>query len=79
MAQIETTREGWHFKKEIQIAHIISTILIVGAAFSYVSKIEQRLTIVETQLIAQRDADAIQRAQLEKIDAKLDRLIERFK
>lgn len=71
--------ERWHFKKEIQIAHIISTILIVGAAFSYVSKIEQRLTIVETQLIAQRDADAIQRAQLEKIDAKLDRLIERFK
>lgn len=71
--------EHWHFKKEIQIAHIISTLLIVGAVFSYVSKIEQRLTIVETQLMAQRDADAIQRAQLEKIDAKLDRLIERFK
>lgn len=71
--------ERWHFKKEIQVAHIISTILIVGAAFSYVSKIEQRLTIVETQLIAQRDAATVQRLQLERMDAKLDRLIERSK
>jgi hypothetical protein len=44
---------------------------------AYVSKIEQRLTIVETQLLAQRDATLQQRAQLERMDAKLDRLIER--
>ena len=34
-------------------------------------------TIVETQLLAQRDAAILQRAQLERMDAKLDRLIER--
>ena len=69
--------ERWHLKKEIQVTHIVSTLMLVGAVFAYVSKIDQRLTIVETQLMAQRDATVIQRAQLERMDAKLDRLIER--
>ena len=71
--------ERWHLKKEIQVTHIVSTLMLVGAVFAYVSKIDQRLTIVETQLMAQRDASVIQRAQLERMDAKLDRLIERTK
>jgi hypothetical protein len=71
--------ERWHLKKEIQVTHVVSTLLLVGAVFAYVSKIDQRLTIVETQLMAQRDASVIQRAQLERMDAKLDRLIERSK
>lgn len=71
--------ERWHLKKEIQVTHVVSTLLLVGAVFAYVSKIDQRLTVVETQLIAQRDAAAVQRGQLERMDAKLDRLIERSK
>ena len=71
--------ERWHLKKEIQVTHVVSTLLLVGAVFAYVSKIDQRLTIVETQLIAQREASALQRVQLERMDAKLDRLIERSK
>ena len=71
--------ERWHLKKEIQVTHVVSTLLLVGAVFAYVSKIDQRLTIVETQLIAQREASAVQRVQLERMDAKLDRLIERTK
>lgn len=69
----------WHLKKEIQITHVFTTLALVGAVFAYVSKVEQRLTVVETQLMAQRDAAVIQRAQLERMDAKLDRLIERSK
>ena len=71
--------ERWHLKKEIQVTHIVSTLMLVGAVFAYVSKIDQRLTVVETQLIGQREAAVIQRAQLERMDAKLDRLIERSK
>jgi len=74
---VERRAERWHLKKEIQLTHVISTLILVGAVLAYVSKIEQRLTIVETQLMAQRDATVLQRAQLEKMDAKLDRLIER--
>ena len=73
----ERRTERWHLKKEIQLTHVISTLILVGAVLAYVSKIEQRLTIVETQLLAQRDATLLQRAQLERMDAKLDRLIER--
>ena len=71
--------ERWHLKKDIQVTHIVSTLMLVGAVFAYVGKIDQRLTIVETQLMAQREASVIQRAQLERMDAKLDRLIERSK
>ena len=71
--------ERWHLKKEIQVTHIVSTLMLMGAVFAYVGKIDQRLTIVETQLMAQREASVIQRAQLERMDAKLDRLIERSK
>ena len=71
--------ERWRLKKEIQVTHVVSTLLLVGAVFAYVNKIDQRLTIVETQLIAQRDSSMVQRAQLERMDAKLDRLIERSK
>lgn len=76
---IERRAERWHLKKEIQVTHIVSTLMLVGAVFVYVSKVEQRLTVVETQLIAQREATVIQRVQLERMDAKLDRLIERSK
>ena len=71
--------ERWHLKKEIQLTHVISTLLLAGSVFVYVSKVEQRLTVVETQLLAQRDSTMVQRAQLERMDAKLDRLIERSK
>jgi cell division protein FtsB len=76
---VERRAERWHLKKEIQLTHVISTLLLVGSVFVYVSKVEQRLTVVETQLLAQREATIIQRAQLERMDAKLDRLIERTK
>ena len=74
---IERRAERWHLKKEIQLTHVISTFVLVGSVFMYVNKIEQRLAIVETQLLAQREAAVLQRAQLERMDAKLDRLIER--
>jgi hypothetical protein len=79
MIEQNEQRERWHLKKEIQITHVFTTLTLVGAVFAYVQKVDQRLTIVETQLVAQREASVIQRAQLERMDAKLDRLMERSK
>jgi hypothetical protein len=67
----------WHLKKEIQIGHLITTLAVALGAITYVSKIEQRVAVVETQMTAQRDAAMLLRGQLEKINDKLDRLIER--
>lgn len=69
--------ERWHLKKEIQLSHLISTAVIAVSAVIYIGKIEQRLSVVETQLIAQRESSSLLRQQLERMDAKLDRLIER--
>lgn len=70
-------QERWHLKKEIQLGHLITTGAVAVSAVIYVGKIEQRLSVVETQVIAQRESSALLRAQLERMDAKLDRLIER--
>lgn len=69
--------ERWHLKKEIQLGHLITTFAVAVSAILYINKIEQRLSVVETQMLAQRESSALLRAQLERMDAKLDRLIER--
>lgn len=69
--------ERWHLKKEIQLGHLITTFAVAISAVLYINKIEQRLSVVETQMLAQRESSALLRQQLERMDAKLDRLIER--
>lgn len=80
--------QGWHLKREIQFSHLLTTLTIALSAATYIVKIEQRLAVVENQVIAQRDRDARQdqaiaegmallRHQLEIMDAKLDRLLVR--
>lgn len=73
----EGVQERWHLKKEIQLGHLITTFTVAISAVVYISKIEQRVAVVESQLITQRESSALLRSQLERMDAKLDRLIER--
>lgn len=83
----ETDPHGWHLKKEIQLGHIITTVTVAISAVVYIQKIEQRVAVMESEVMHQKERDAAQdkmsaesfsvvRAQLERIDAKLDRLIE---
>ena len=76
MAEPKET-ERWHLKKEIQLGLLITTFAVAISAVLYINKIEQRLSVVETQVLAQRESSALLRQQLERMDAKLDRLIER--
>lgn len=80
--------EGWHLKKEIQFGHIITTLTVAAAALFYFTKLEQRIALVEHQIISQHERDERQdkatsealtliRQQLEKMDAKLDRALDR--
>ena len=79
---------GWHLKKEIQFGHLIATVTVAASAMFYVAKMEQRIALVEQQIIQQHDRDDRQdkatseaftlvRQQLEKMDAKLDRALDR--
>ena len=69
--------DRWHLKKEIQLGHLITTFTVAIAAVLYINKIDQRVSVLEVQVSAQRDAATLLRGQLDKINDKLDRLIER--
>ena len=69
--------KGWHFKKEVQLGHLITTFTIAISAVIYINKIEERVSIVEAQITNQKETGILFRMQLEKINDKLDRLIER--
>lgn len=69
--------KNWHFKKEVQLGHLITTFTIAISAVVYINKIEERVSIVETQIVSQKENNNLFRGQLEKINDKLDRLIER--
>lgn len=81
-------RGAWHIRREVQLGHILTTLAIAGAATAYITKIDQRLALLEQQTIQQRDRDDTQdrvtlertslvRVQLDRLETKLDRLIER--
>ena len=76
MAELQ---ERWHLKKEIQLGHLLTTFTVAMSAVVYINKIEQRVAVIESQMVSQRESSAILRSQLEKINDKLDRLIERSK
>lgn len=69
--------QGWHLKKEIQLGHLITTVTVAISAIVYVNKIEQRVAVVESQVNFQKETAGVLRAQLDRINDKLDRLIER--
>lgn len=69
----------WHMKKEIQLGHLITTVTVAISCVVYINKIEQRVAVMEAQMISQRESAILLRSQLDKINDKLDRLIERGK
>ncbi len=73
----QAVTSGWHLKKEIQLGHLITTATVAILAIVYVNKIEQRVAVVESQVLYQKETAAVLRSQLDRINDKLDRLIER--
>ncbi len=74
---MEPNPDRWHLKKEIQLGHLLTTLTVAVSCIIYVNKIEQRVAVVEAQVEAQREGVSLLRGQLDKINDKLDRLIER--
>lgn len=82
----EPQAERWHLKKEFQVGHLITSVLMVGSAFMYVTTVEKRVSLLEQTAQQQKERDARQDAltatafssvdaRLYKIDDKLDRLL----
>lgn len=77
----EQPRERWHLKREIQLGHLITTMTVAVSVVVYVGKLEQRISLIEQQAVLQdkagKEVVSMLRQQLERMDTKLDRLIER--
>lgn len=82
-------QQGWHLKREIQLGHIITTLTVAVSVLAYLGKQEQRIVLIEQRLEQQRERDERQDRsagedkklfveRLDRMDAKLDRLIERM-
>ncbi len=83
----ERPAADWHLDRRLQITHILSTLSLGVGAVLYVGDIRKDVEVLKAKDVAQaardqrQDLDAASRQQdlqsrLERIDEKLDRLIE---
>jgi hypothetical protein len=89
MADGETKAGGhWVIRKEISVGDIIAFVVAAGAVITAYFTLDKRLTVVEVAQIKQANLDVAQdterqtlkqdlQAALNKMDAKLDWLIQR--
>jgi len=78
---------SWHLDKKVNISHIIATLMLAAAIFTWGSKIEQRIAIVEASSTRQAQVDQAQdqefrryvvemRDDIHELSRKIDKLIE---
>lgn len=84
----QARQEGWHLDKKVPISLILALCAQFGGGVWYAGRIDARIEKLENDRPAQRDRDDRQDAaavlsaqalqgRLDRIDSKLDRLIER--
>ena len=87
MSEEKREPTGWHLKKEIQVGHLISSVVMFVGAMLYVGDIKKDVEVLKAGAAAQAKTDERQdgatkeavhllREQLRAMDGKLDRLIE---
>lgn len=84
------TDTGWHLKKEVSLSVIISVIGVAIAGMTAYSDLKKDIALIKSDVISLRETDHETRETLketvvrfnltiDKIDAKLDRIIEKGK
>jgi Tfp pilus assembly protein PilO len=85
---IDPDRDGWHLDKKVPISIIMALCVQAALGLLYISDIKKDVEVLKSQMATQHDRDERQdkqaaevalqvRAQLERVEAKLDRLIEK--
>ena len=81
--------DNWHLDKKVPLSLIFAMLIQAAMVIVAVQQIKQDVEILKAQAITQKDRDERQdkaandgstllRTQLEKMDAKLDRLVEKY-
>jgi Tfp pilus assembly protein PilO len=79
---------GWHLDKKVPISIIVAMLAQFAGGLWFISKLDSRVGALEDRIASQRERDNLQdqqsasslsllRGQLDRMDAKLDRLVER--
>lgn len=87
-AEFHGERRGWHIDKSISVSTIVAALVAGGSVFIWGSGVNQRLAVHDTEILSTREqlktsADENSRARgeiradLQEINRKIDRLIER--
>ena len=78
---------AWHLDKKVNLSHIVATLMLAAAIFTWGSKIEQRIALVESAAVRQQAIDQAQdqefrryvvemRDDIRELSRKMDKLIE---
>lgn len=78
---------AWHLDKKVNLSHIVATLMLAAAIFTWGSKIEQRIALVESAAVRQQAIDQAQdqefrryvvemREDIREMSRKIDKLIE---
>lgn len=81
-------QEHWHLDKRLNVGHLLTTIVIAGSMFMWASNMESRIATITAdveniesnqanQTEALRREISYLRGSVDKLNDKLDRLIER--
>ena len=80
-------KASWHLDKKVNISHILATLTLAAAIFTWGSKIEQRVALVESSTARQAQVDQAQdqefrryvvemREDVREMSRKIEKLIE---
>lgn len=78
----------WHERKGVQVGHILTTVAMAVSAILFITNMREDIAVLKREVLAQqmrddkqdRDMDSALgklSERLERIDAKMDRLLER--
>jgi hypothetical protein len=86
--QSDSPSDGaWHLDKKVNLSHIVATLMLAAAIFTWGSKIEQRIALVESASQRQASIDQAQdqefrryvvemRDDIRELSRKIEKLIE---
>lgn len=67
----------WSLDKRVNLSHILTTMAMIMSLFIWGNKIDQRVTTLEAQTKNSEATAGLLYKRLERIEDKLDRLIEK--
>jgi flagellar biosynthesis/type III secretory pathway chaperone len=76
METIQDTQH-WSVDKRVNISHLMTTAAMLISLFVFINKIDQRITTLETAAKFNSDSSQRLNERLDRIEDKLDRLIEK--